>query len=67
MQDVPYDYELYAFNRASSFLNGVQIEQRLAGVRVPAVAGVDDGRLQPRRGQVRRAGFPVAHHDHVGA
>ena len=44
------------------------VEQRLAGVLVPAVAGVHDPRVAQPPGDLRgRAGRLVAHHDHVRA
>ena len=47
--------------------NGVEVEQRLGRMGVPAVAGVDDRRADLVGDDVRRAGLVVAHDHEVGA
>ena len=50
---------------AAAVQNGARVEQRLGGMLVRAVAGVDDRRGQVARQEMRRAGGRMAHHDGV--
>ena len=53
--------------RPQALSDGVQVEQGLGRVRVPAVAGVDDGRRNFVGDNVRRSGLMMAHDHEVGA
>ena len=44
---------------------GEGIEQRLRGMFVRAVAGIDHARVQPLRQKLRGAGRGVPQHDHI--
>src|SRR5439155_13071487 len=46
---------------------GIRVEQPLRRVRVPPVAGVDDGGVAALRDEVRRTRRCVSHHDDVTA
>ena len=47
--------------------DGERVEQRLRGMLMQSVAGVDHGHRNVARQQVRRAAVGMAHHDGVGA
>ena len=55
VQQVTHYDDLQAFDLAEMRLDGEEVEKRLRGVRVHAVAGVDDGGIQEARQEVRRA------------
>ena len=68
VRDVADDGDAQAFERRAVIEDGAGVEQRLGGVLVGAVAGVDDGGArQVARQEVGRAGSGVAHHDGVRA
>ena len=67
MRDIADDGDAQAFQRGTPVEYGARVEERLRGMFVSAVAGIDDGRLhQVARQKVRSAGGRVAHHDSVG-
>ncbi|GAA3146248.1 hypothetical protein GCM10020001_081760 [Nonomuraea salmonea] len=67
MQHVADDGDLAALEIAEAAAHGEGVEQRLGGVLVGAVAGVDDAAVHPVGQAVRRAGRAVADDDRVGA
>ena len=66
VRDIADDGHPQAFQRGAPVQNGARIEQRLGGMFVGSIAGVDDGSGKMPRQEVRRAGSLVAHHDGVG-
>ena len=48
------------------FANGESIQQRLRGMFVRAVAGIDDAGIEDARQEMRRAGRAVANDDEIG-
>ena len=67
VSDVADDGHAQPRQRRLVIENRQRIEQRLGGVLVGAVAGVEDRNLEIARQKMRRAGGRVAHHDGVGA
>ena len=65
VRDVADDRHPQAFQVPAAIQNGARVQQRLGGMLVRAVAGVDDRRGQVARQKMRRAGGRVAHHDGV--
>ena len=63
VEDVADDPDLAAVEGAEAAAQGVDVEQRLAGVLVLAVAGVDDRGTGPAGDHLGRAGVGVADHD----
>ena len=56
VRDVADDGHAQAFQAGAAVENGARVEQRLGGMLVRAVAGVDDGHGQMARQKMRRAG-----------
>ena len=74
MEHIAHNGHLAAFQASEALLHGVHIQQRLGGMRVPAVAAVDHrcaaasgGFLALLRHQVGRAGAAVPYHNNVHA
>ena len=69
MEDVAQDHDLAAGDAAARQAGAqrVEVEQRLAGMGVPAVPGVDDVSAEDVGGEIRGAAPAVTHHEHVGA
>ena len=65
MQHVADDHDAAAVERPEGVLQDVGVEQRLGGVRVLAVAGVDHVRVDRLRDQIGRAGGGMAHDHHI--
>ena len=65
-EDVADDRDVQPGDRPFLFADGEEVEQRLRGMLVRAVAGVDHARAQPLGEELRRAGGAVAQHDDVG-
>ena len=55
------------FDLAEPAADGESVEQRLGGVLVLAVAGIDHGAIDLARQQRRRPGCAVAHNKQIGA
>ena len=67
MQHVADDHDAAAVERPERVLQDVGVEQRLRGVRMLAIAGVDHVRVDRLRDQIGRAGGGMAHDHHIGA
>src|SRR5277367_4217539 len=67
VQHVAEDGEIPAFELALAVADGERIEQRLGGMLMRAVAGVDDGNTEAVGNKFRRAGRTMADDDAVGA
>ena len=67
MQDVAADGDRQAGDAALGAADGERIEQRLGGMLMGAVAGVDDRAVDLLRQQLDRAGRVMAHDQDVGA
>ena len=65
-EDVADDGDVEAGDAAEALADGEDVEQRLGGMLVRAVAGVDDAGLEPLGEEVRRAGAGVAQDDDIG-
>ena len=65
MLDVAEDGDLQAAKIAELFAHGIEVEKRLGGMLVHAVAAVDDGGAHMLCQQVRRAAHRVANDDDV--
>ena len=66
MQDVAADGDDQALDAAFVAADGERVEQRLSGVLVAAVAGIDHRAVDLLRQQLDRAGRVMAHHQQVG-
>ena len=66
VQDVADDPDVQAVEAADALAQRVDVQQRLRGVLVLAVAGVDDARGRPLRDQRGGADVRRADHDQVG-
>ena len=66
VQDVAQDGDVQIFEGAFAIADGKRIEERLRGMLVRAVAGVDHRNFEARSHKMWRAGGAVAHHDAVG-
>lgn len=67
MQQVTHDGNLEAVEVAKLLAHRVEVEQGLRGVRVLAIAGVDDVGIRVLRDEVRRAGVTGTANEHVNA
>ena len=56
VRDIADDGHAQTLERVAAIQNGQRVEQRLRGMLVRAVAGVDDGNGQVPRQKMRRAG-----------
>src|ERR1044072_2690136 len=65
VKHVTDDGNFQPFNLAFVFADGERVEQRLGGMFVRPVAGVDDGRVAHSRKMCRRASHRVTHDDAV--
>ena len=66
VQDVAEDRDVQPFEAAAAVANRQRIEQRLRGMLVRAVAGVDHRNIQAARDEIRGARRCMTHHDAVG-
>ena len=67
VKNIADDGGLQSLQRLLVLQDGEGVEQRLRGMLVHAVPGIDDGDVEMLRHQVRRARRRVANHDAVGA
>ena len=69
MEDVAHDHDLAPRQAPAGEVvaERVQVEEGLAGVGMPAIAGVDHVPAKDLRREVGRSAACVAHHEHVGA
>ena len=65
-KNVAEDRDVQPGDSALFFANGEGVEQRLRGMLVRAVAGVDDAGVEPLGEEIRRAAGAVPQHDDVG-
>ena len=65
MQHVAHETDLEAFDLAMLVTNREEIEQRLGGMLVLAVSGVDDVRRDPIAEELGGPGRGMADHHHV--
>src|SRR5215831_6238866 len=65
MRDVADDRDLETFESGAAIEDGASVEQRLGGVFVSAVSGVDDGGGEMAGEEVRGARGGVPHHNRV--
>ena len=66
VEDVAEDGDVQPCDAAFLLADGERVEQRLGGMLVRAVAGVDDAGVEHARQEMRRAGGAVADDDDVG-
>ncbi len=66
-EDVPHDGHLEAVDASLPFPDGEEVEKRLRGMFVGAVAGVHDARLKKSGQEMGRARRAMTDHDDVGA
>jgi hypothetical protein len=67
VQNVAEDGEIPAFELAFAVANCQRVQQRLRGMLVRAVSGIEHGHAEAFGDELRRARGTVAHHDAVGA
>jgi competence protein ComEC len=65
-QDVPHDDDLEALEGAALLADGEDIEERLGGMLMRTVAGVDDAGLEKASEEMRGPGGAVPDNDDVG-
>ena len=65
MHDVAHDTHLETLERALLFPDGVEVEQRLRGMLVLAIARIDHGRIGMLRDHIRCARIFMAHDEHI--
>ena len=65
MYDIAHDTHFETLERALLFPNGVEVEQRLRGMLVLAIARIDHGRIGMLRDHIRCARVLMAHDEHV--
>ena len=66
VKNVAQDGDVQPGDAALLFADGEDVQQRLGGMLVRAVAGVDDAGVEEARQEMRRAGGAVADDDDVG-